>query len=412
MTRYLKKGLLLGAVGLSTLGFLGAKEGPLITMKNEGHLAAFLNTNFNPTFLGLNAQLRTVFGIGDHWHVGIGAIGGWSIIPYSSVLGSGGQYLDRGDVSDAYVQYTANGLNIAAGRYYLNKVGLKATDFINGPIQGVSVNYNTRYMNYYFHYINSFLNTGYLPGRIGSNLSYIGGYNPTTKQTLVGGEIFNFGVDFARTWNKLTFYISPWVLFNTSNPYSSVSGYFKPIAQVGAKVKFGVQFTPIFDSSIIFNGGFQYSNFTDTTLADNFAGLLTLESFNTYKSGAWKYNFGLGIFSVVGSPVGGNRFYTISDNTRFYGRYLNGGIGAASYFAGGSVIGYAFGGLDYKRLSLDLVAGGGTYNEVSAVGAYKVYVRYVNKKEYLGFQVGLGYSFVNQQGASSNALMAFGKLYY
>lgn len=214
------------------VGFSAVAEAG-ITLETHGRLAAFYHTpNLSSNFLGLHSTVSADFGLSSNWFMGVGAIGGWSVlnnIPYS------------GDVSSAYVSYKSSRGNtvISAGRYNVDRgpTKIRTTDFIRGNIQGLSfqfsgINTNLKALNYWSSYISSYLNDGYLPGRIGSEMSYIQSY--ATSKSKAGGEIFLLGLDYK--YNGI--FISPWVLFNSRSPYTSLSNYFHPLLQAGAKASF------------------------------------------------------------------------------------------------------------------------------------------------------------------------------
>ncbi|MCI5786721.1 MAG: hypothetical protein MR025_04620, partial [Helicobacter trogontum] len=104
------------------------------------------------------------------------------------------------------------------------------------------------------------------------------------------------------------------------------------------------------------------------------------------------------------------RVFSLNDRTRFYGRFLNG----ASIGLGGTWTAYLFGKMNHRLFEVHVLAGGGTYTEISAVGMWKAYRQNRNSDEgsFLGFDIGAGYVFAQGVGAANHGLMAFAKLSY
>ncbi len=68
--------------------------------------------------------------------------------------------------------------------------------------------------------------------------------------------------------------------------------------------------------------------------------------------------------------------------------------------------------MNHRLFEAQVLAGGGTYTEISAVGLWKAYRQNRNSDEgsFLGFDVGGGYVFAHGAGAANHGLMAFAKL--
>lgn len=420
MRNITKKGMLACAMSLGiTQGLMASK----IDLTTHGRLSAgfFGNSNnFSNTggSLGLNAYITADFGLNENWNVGMGAAGiwnVWSILPFNS-----SQYTSSGDVADIYMVYKNNGLKVVAGRYNIDAgtTVMRSNIFVNGPIQGVSVQWNpngdTSAYKFWAHYINSFLDNGYLPGRIGSDLAVLNPYFSSGKEK-IGGEVFLFGADY----NKKGVLLSPWALINTKAPDGSTTISFNPIFQIGATASYTYKFNPNWYSITKANLAFQYGDMPKNgNLSDNFLGFVTADEevkyvrYGTNKDGKryeiYSVSFGGGVTGVIAKQT--TKLFSINDRTRFYGKFLNG----ANTAQGNTWTIYLFGKMSHRLFDVQVLAGGGTYSEISAVGFWKAYRQSRNSDEgrTLGFDVGGGYVFANGVGAANHGLMVFGKLSY
>ena len=147
-----------------------------------GNSFGFLNTSA----FGLNAYVMADFGITEHWSIGMGATGIWniwSLFPFNNIMTS------IGDVSDIYILYKNDNFKIIIGRFNASqgKTEMITNGFFNGPLQGVAVSYKTSSATtLWFSYINSWLNNGFMPGRIGSDLKGLSPYFADGKITIGG----------------------------------------------------------------------------------------------------------------------------------------------------------------------------------------------------------------------------------
>lgn len=406
----------ISAVVALSLGF-SAIASAKITLETHGRLGAYYHTpNLNSNLLGLNSTVSADFGLNKNWFIGMGAIGGWSILnatPYS------------GDVSSAYVSYrsTSNKMLISAGRYNVDRgpTKIRTTDFIRGNIQGISfqfsgINTNLNALNYWFSYINSYLNDGYLPSRIGSEMSAIQSY--ASSKSKVGGEIFLAGLDYKHKG----IFISPWVLLNSRSPQTSLSNYFHPLFQVGAKASFNIGlgktsseregWRSITKGNVIF----QYAD--NSSAANNLAGFVHLDEeirytryrvVNDKKYTEFSASVGAGFLaSMTGAR---SRIFALKDSLRFYGLYVNG----ADYFRGGNVAGYVFGKFSNSFFEANLLGAFGTYTEFSLAGSYKLYRQSRNSDEgnVIDVDLGLGYTYASASNSGGgNGLFAFLKMHF
>ncbi|WP_181882323.1 hypothetical protein [Helicobacter didelphidarum] len=391
------------------------------------------NTIRNQAMFGLNAYVRANFQLNEHWNVGMGAAGIWnalSMIPGYS--GYNNMSMATGDVGDIYFAYNRGGFKIVAGRYNVD-IGptiVRTTDFVNGPLQGISLQWipkNSSPFRMWFSYINSFLDNGYLPGRIGSDLYMLNPYFYGGKIKL-GGEVFLFGADFDKGIGKSghRIFFAPWVLFNTKAPATNPSrGFvFDPLAQVGVKARFIYNINEAWQSLTGGNALFQYGNgVTSGTIADDLLGVFIIDEEIKYvrkrvNSNGKEYvdysiSAGLGFRGIFGNQA--SRFFCINDRTRFYGKFLNNAI----YGIGGTWTAYAFAKMEHRIFDVHLMLGGGSYSEISLAGSWKAYRQNRNSGEgqTLGFDIGAGYSWAYSSvgaigGGNNHGFMVFGKLFY
>lgn len=424
MNNMMKKGLLTCAISLGAAQGLMASK---IDLTTHGRLSAGFfgysapkngSSSFNN--LGLNAYVKADFGLNENWNVGMGAAGIWNMLSIFPIDNNLLPYTSNGDVADIYMVYKKNGLKVVAGRYNIDTGStiVRSSAFVNGHLQGVSVQWNpsgnTSAYKVWAHYINSFLDNGYLPGRIGSDLAMLNPYFDSGKAK-IGGEVFLFGADYS----KKGIFLSPYLLINTKAPNGTTKMGFNPVFQIGASAKYTYKFNPNWHSITSANLMFQYGDMANNNAAaDNFLGFIYADEevkyvrYGTNKAGKqyeiYSISFGGGARAVLANEQG--RVFSLNDRTRFYGKFLNGaGIGQ-----GGTWTLYLFGKMNHRLFEAQVLAGGGTYTEISAVGLWKAYRQNRNSDEgsFLGFDVGGGYVFAHGAGAANHGLMAFAKLSY
>ncbi|PAF45267.1 hypothetical protein [Helicobacter sp. 11S02629-2] len=401
----------------------------ILSLSLQGHLGSLFATNFgvNNTFLGLSTSVTGKLDIYDNYQVGLGVLGAWNIFPYNEYLFDVSNthfgYQSRQDVLNAYFRYINSNLTVVAGRYALEDI--KTTklafdnDFIYGPLQGASINYAFKNSNIYLNYINSYLQTGILAGRIGSFMTTLKPFNPTSKDTFIGGEILSLGGNFSYKG----FYISPWVLFNTHDLSSLGTSYFKPLVQAGLKSAYKFDFSLTSFSLTRLDVLFQANNLESySMLSPSLATLIVFDEAFSFYYRAFAFELGGGFLASIAMPNLGKgaqsasqSIFALSDSTRFYGKYLNG----IDYFKTGSITGYLFAKASTSRLSLQALAAFGTYKELSLALSYKLYTLKVEGIKRLSLDAGLAYSYASLSKLSfslkhisddNNALMAFTKL--
>ncbi|PAF50792.1 hypothetical protein BKH43_04345 [Helicobacter sp. 13S00401-1] len=402
----------------------------------QGHLGSLFATSFGVanTFLGLNTSLTGKLDIYDNYQVGLGALGAWNIFPYNDYLFSDTAarfgYQSRQDIINAYLRYTNSNLTVVAGRYSLEDI--KTTplafdnDFIYGPLQGASINYTFKSANLWLNYINSYLQTGILPKRLGSSMALLKPFNPLSKDTLIGGEILNLGGNLSYKG----FYISPWVLFNTRDVSTPSILYFNPLVQAGLKSAYKFDFGHSSYSLTRLDVLFQASNLEHSLLnsSPNLATLIIFDEAFRFYYQSLAFEVGGGFLASVSSLQENGKegalslgvkkpttIFALSDSTRFYGKYLNG----IDYFQAGSITGYLFASMSISKLKLGALAAFGTYKELSVYLSYKIYTQKIEGINRLSLDAGLAYSYasfsklsfsLHHASQNNSALMVFTKL--
>ncbi|TLD99582.1 hypothetical protein LS73_007280 [Helicobacter muridarum] len=393
-----------------------------------GNNGAFTGNNNAPGLFGLNAHIMANFGLNENWNVGMGAAGIWNVwalFPFNNI-----GINSNGDVSDIYVAYKNGGFKLVAGRYNVDKgkTIIRTTDFLNGPLQGVSLQWipdNVSAFRMWFSYINSFLDNGFLPGRIGSELASLAPYFSSGKIKL-GGEVFVLGADYNKSLGKTKhrIFFAPWILLNTKAPATNPTTTVKldPLFQIGVKGRLRYEVNEAWESFTTGNGVFQYGNgLTPNTTADDILGFFIIDEELKYtrkrtnQEGKqyvdYSISMGAGFRGIFGNQNA--RFFTINDRNRFYGRFLNG----ANYNVGNTLTFYIFGKMQHRFFEVQALLGAGTYSELSLTGFYKAYrqKRLSDEGSVLGFDIGAGYSFASssvETVAGNHGFMLFGKLSY
>ena len=401
--KVMKKALVAGGLFLS----LGSISQAKITLETHGMLGVSYQ-HVSSSAVSVMSAVSADLGLTENWFAGVGAIGMWRI------WGSNGWNMSSGDVSSTYLAFHSSNkkLKMALGRYTLERgpTALRTTDFIRGSVQGFSLQFSgvhtdLKALNYWFSYINSTLNDGSMPGRIGSIM--VGNSDYLTNKYKIGGEILLAGLDY----KYKGIYISPWLLFNTRSPWANGM-----IMQVGAKALYNVSMGGGWRSITSGNAIFQY----DTSNPSPIGGFVNVDQEFRYsrltcctargnKYELWHASVGLG---GLGSMVTNSRaIFQLKDSFRFYGYYVNG----SNYFTGGNATGYIFGNYENRLFRVDALAAFGNYDEYSLVGAYKIYRQSRNSDEgsVLGVDIGAGYVYSSAVASvTANGFFAFVKLHF
>ena len=342
------------------------------------------------------------FSLTNGFRWGLGAIGAWT--PWEQTENASNPYASAGDASEAYIGYKNKLIQFYAGRF---KNGFTNFDWLQGNVQGVSIRFTTYEdkMVYWLTYANSYLYNGkqhnYIQGdRIAADLTSLISYNTgANKNPMVGGEIIAGGVDF--TYKG--FLLKPYVLFNTD---AAKSGSILLQGGLKAGISFDIS---KFKSTTILQAMYQY---WDITGPNNSASSILLWADQTFQYQDFLM-FGAGVVGIPGNE--NSMIYALSDSSKFYGRMFASGAtaGFAPYFAGTSLYGYVFGGLDMKWARVDGMVSFGTYNEYSIMSNFPVW-----QQKGMKLSLGVGYAYIKgdfggrTDAASGNSLKVFAKFSY
>lgn len=394
------KKLFLGCIFSCVIFSVNSLNALEVVVDPFGYLGVLYNQGIESnshSYIGLNARAGARFSLNNSWSFGLGAIGAWSVFSHNN---DNAPYVGTGDISDAYVKYDSEMLKFALGRHNVNFLEF---DWIAGSVQGASVKVYDKIMDYWGIYMNSMLYNGYQYGsqqgdRIATDLNSLMPYNPSSKESLVGGEVLAGGVDY--TYKG--FRISPFVLIDTSLPTFTGGVLF----QIGAKAGYSMDIAREIRSTTLLRGMYQYGD-TDGIAGDDSAGMIWIDQAFKYKI----FNFGAGFYAVLGAD-GKGAIWTFNDRSRFYGRGINSPMVPAVYFANSTISGYVFGGLETSKVRVDALAVFGNYQEYSLVADYKLW-QYKNMK----FNAGGGYVYSSSSKVLTNvigssSLIFFGKFSY
>ncbi|OBV29358.1 hypothetical protein BKN38_06805 [Helicobacter sp. CLO-3] len=401
----------LSSVALLGLGLISSANAVEINVNPYGKLGGIASldfTNSKQSYGGVLANAGADFSLTNGLRWGLGAIGAWT--PWEQTNNISSPYASAGDASEAYIGYKNKLIEFYAGRF---KNGFTNFDWLQGNVQGASIRFTTyeSKMIYWLTYANSYLYNGkqhnYIQGdRIAADLTSLTSYNTTggKKNSMVGGEIIAGGVDFA--YNN--FWLKPYVLFNTN-----AAGTKSILLQGGLKA--GISFDiSKFKSTTIFQAMYQYWDLP-TLAANDSASSILLWADQTFRYQNFLM-FGAGIVGIPGNEK--STIYALSDSSKFYGRMFASGMsgplsGFAPYFAGTSLYGYVFGGLDMKWVRVDGMVSFGTYNEYSIMSNFPVW-----QQKNMKLSLGVGYAYIKgdfgggTDNVSGNSLKAFAKFSY
>ncbi len=341
-----------------------------------GHLGVLYNQGFgdvkiagdNINYGGLTGHLGVDIG-SSNVGFGVGGWGGtqlWGTQDYAKNFVYGDQYID---LSDLYFRYNGQ-FDFYAGRF--DGHFLKA-DWIDNYIQGVGLSWKLgQNSNIWVTWANDYTTYGVLPGRIASELqayrrfpSSFNNFGVGDWDLIAGGANLDFDI----------LQIDPFVHYflGTPNAWRINYGDGNNTLQAGAR-------------AALMLGG---SGFKSTTAArfmwqNNYTNTFLfwideeLRFSEIFKLGAGWY--------IVGKDSG---IYTITDHSRFYGRYT---IHSMGYFGANTNSWYVFGGVEHKRVKFDVLYAGGGYNEFSAVASVRVLDYQLGfMREGLAVDVGAGY---------------------
>lgn len=362
----MKSKLLVSAILASAV----ATSASAVNVELFGHLGAVYNQEFGD-YTHLNKDGVNYGGFTGHLGIDIGSsgvgfgVGGWggsqiwATNDYAKHNVYGDKYID---LSDLYFRYNGT-FDFYVGRF---SNSFMKSDWLNSYAQGVSFSYNLGKSNIWVSWINDHTTYGVLPGRIASELtayhrfpSSFNSFDIGKRDIIAGGANLDFGI----------FQVDPFVhYFLDSYAQSNVlqAGTRAALVLGGSGVK------------SITSGKFMWQNgWNGNTFFVQLEEELRFQ--DMFKLGGGWY--------MVGDNAG---IKTISDNTRFYGRYMM--PSHTGYFGAGSSTWYAFGGVEHERVKLDVLYAGGDYSEFSAVASVRVFDLGLSfMREGLALDVGGGY---------------------
>lgn len=356
-----------------------------------GHLGAFYHQGFGglPThdkngkevqaaYGDVNARIGIEIGLGSNVSIGVG---GWGGYPFYSTgnsdLGDVGDkaFPKKGDVSDAYFRYDGGRLSFVLGRFdigqfYLGKDGKNYTgvDWIYGNVQGGALNVDGGSVSLWAYWRNSQLGTSQAYNRQGYELSSFDTYQ-NYKNTSKIGELFSGGIDL----NFGAFKLSPFVAFLTDmNTGSEGAGSgTEDVLNAGAKAQLDLGSGSL-RSITTLRAVYGKSNLISDK--DGTDGLTLWADEEIRIDEIWKIGAGYISLEKTTNSKAPN-LLNFGDRARFYG-YRGGLSGPHDFDADLGKAGstwYVFGGMDAKRVAIDLLYAGGDYEEMSAVGSLKVW---------------------------------------
>ncbi|MDE6886949.1 MAG: hypothetical protein K2P17_07945 [Helicobacteraceae bacterium] len=399
------KKLLWGGVATLLISSANAVE---VKIDNYGYVGALYNQGFvgenkNSSTIGLSARAGANFYLDNGLTFGLGATGAWAALDKQSnsfggltYTGPAGRYPNTGDVSDAFVNYKNNNWQISAGRF---DATFFEFDWLANSIQGIGFKYDNLFrnnvvnkMDIWVTYFNSFLTTGYQPSRIASELGTMYAYHPGGRNFVGrgGGNVIAGGLNM----NLAGFVLDPFLLFDI-NPAVSKDILF----QIGTRFGYIVDFAKDWRSSTMLRVMVQVA-------PDYYLGSRNDVGFLTWIDQEFKYSnwvdFGAGFYYS-----GGQDIWSINDNSRFYGKWVN--SYNKNYFSENVYSFYVFGEfrLLNNKLNIDVLLGGGEYIEFSAIAKYRVWQGKTMKTD-----VGGGYVYSNLKGRDGDNLLVFAKLSY
>ncbi len=379
------KSKLLGSVVLASAIATGASA----DVQLFGHLGAMYNqgiNNGNNGYAGLTGHIAVDAGNSD-FGVGVGAWAGTRLFSTGS-SNYGNRYgSDYIDLSDLYFRYTG-GFNLFVGRFDANFL---EADWIDNYIQGVAVSFDARDFGVWLTWANDYTTYGVQPGRIGSELASYSRFPSSFNSFGVGNnDMIAAGLKFDIGVLQIDPFVHYWLRANNNYDVIQAGAKFALILGDDSGVKSITSLRFMWQH----NNSNSHLVWVDEELRFN----------NVVKIGAGYY------------AVGREGITTMTDHSRFYGRYINNNINinGNSYFTSNADAWYVFGGIEHDKIKLDILYADGSYKEFSAVGSVRVYDDNVSvMREGLGIDVGAGY--VNS-GFSENTInhniIVFAKLVF
>lgn len=373
-----------------------------------GHLGAFYHQGFGG--LGVNndkgkevqaaygnvsARVGIELGLGKNISIGLG---GWGAYPFYDI--SQNDFITKrafpnyADVSDAYFKYDGGRLSFVLGRFDIGQFFLgvdgknyTGVDWIYGNVQGGALNVDGGAISLWAYWRNSQLGAGQAYNRMGYELSSFDTYQ---HQKGKKGELVSGGVDIK--FGEM-FKVSPFVSYltdtNTSVDHSKNTKGVDDILNAGAKAQLDIGSGNV-QSKTTLRAVYSMTNLTGK--ADTASGM-TFWIDEELRLNEW-LKLGAGYVSNDKDSY----ILNYGDRARFYG--YRGGMSGAGV---GASLGYGdtwyiFGGVESKRVALDVLYSGGDYEEISAVGSLTLW----QGSDKMYFKVGAGYVGTGKQASTDS----------
>lgn len=375
-----------------------------------GHLGAFYHQGFGG--LGVNndkgkevqaaygnvsARVGIELGLGKNISIGLG---GWGAYPFYDI--SQNDFITKrafpnyADVSDAYFKYDGGRLSFVLGRFDIGQFFLgvdgknyTGVDWIYGNVQGGALNVDGGAISLWAYWRNSQLGAGQAYNRMGYELSSFDTYQ---HQKGKKGELVSGGVDIK--FGEM-FKVSPFVSYltdtNTSVDHSKNTKGVDDILNAGAKAQLDLGSGNV-QSKTTLRAVYSMTNLTGK--ADTASGM-TFWIDEELRLNEW-LKLGAGYVSNDKDSY----ILNYGDRARFYG--YRGGMSGAGV---GASLGYGdtwyiFGGIESKRVALDVLYSGGDYEEISAVGSLTLW----QGSDKMYFKVGAGYVGTRKGGVAGTTI--------
>lgn len=375
-----------------------------------GHLGAFYHQGFGG--LGVNndkgkevqaaygnvsARVGIELGLGKNISIGLG---GWGAYPFYDI--SQNDFITKrafpnyADVSDAYFKYDGGRLSFVLGRFDIGQFFLgvdgknyTGVDWIYGNVQGGALNVDGGAISLWAYWRNSQLGAGQAYNRMGYELSSFDTYQ---HQKGKKGELVSGGVDIK--FGEM-FKVSPFVSYltdtNTSVDHGKNTKGVDDILNAGAKAQLDLGSGNV-QSKTTLRAVYSMTNLTGK--ADTASGM-TFWIDEELRLNEW-LKLGAGYVSNDKDSY----ILNYGDRARFYG--YRGGMSGAGV---GASLGYGdtwyiFGGIESKRVALDVLYSGGDYEEISAVGSLTLW----QGSDKMYFKVGAGYVGTRKGGVAGTTI--------
>ncbi|WP_110581728.1 hypothetical protein [Helicobacter cinaedi] len=373
-----------------------------------GHLGAFYHQGFGglgvkndkgkevqAAYGNVSARVGIELGLGKNISIGLG---GWGAYPFYDI--SQNDFITKrafpnyADVSDAYFKYDGGRLSFVLGRFDIGQFFLgvdgknyTGVDWIYGNVQGGALNVDGGAISLWAYWRNSQLGAGQAYNRMGYELSSFDTYQ---HQKGKKGELVSGGVDIK--FGEM-FKVSPFVSYltdtNTSVDYSKNTKGVDDILNAGAKAQLDLGSGNV-QSKTTLRAVYSMTNLTGK--ADTASGM-TFWIDEELRLNEW-LKLGAGYVSNDKDSY----ILNYGDRARFYG--YRGGMSGAGV---GASLGYGdtwyiFGGIESKRVALDVLYSGGDYEEISAVGSLTLW----QGSDKMYFKVGAGYVGTGKQASTDS----------